>query len=48
MIVPHVFEWLTAALVLAVLWVLCSIPLALWLGPRLRDLSESYPEESAQ
>ncbi len=43
--IPNVFEWLTVALVVTVLWVLGSFPAALWVAHRLRDLSESYPEE---
>ncbi len=46
MTVPHVFEWLTVALVVTVLWALGSIPAALWVGHRLRELdSRSYEEE---
>ncbi len=45
MIVPNVFEWLTVALVVAVLWIVGSFPVAWFVGSRLRRLNESYPEE---
>lgn len=47
MIVPHVFEWLTAAVVIAILWIVGSIPVALFWGAGA-DLNELPYDDSPE
>jgi HAMP domain-containing protein len=43
-LIQHAPELLTAALVVAVLWIIGAFPVAFVIGRRLRKLGDSYPE----